>query len=803
MNNTIDKICSEGGASMFSADAGSARAKILSIVLILFPKILCYFSMSKLIIVESPTKAKTISKFLGADYRVLSSFGHIRDLPTKEIGVDTEHEYKPTYVIPTQSKPHVAELKKAAKQADEIYFASDEDREGEAISWHVAETLGVDPKKAKRITFHEITKTAIEQALAHPRTLDLNLVDAQQARRILDRLVGYELSPFLWQKVRRGLSAGRVQSVAVRLVVERERERNAFKIEEYWTIEAMCEKNNSDFPAKLMEINGKKLDKLDIKTEASARTIVNTLKDKSMTVVDVATKEISKVPPQPFTTSSLQIDANNKLGMSAKQTMVLAQQLYETGRITYMRTDSMNLAEKFLEETQTFVAQHFGATYATGTRRYKTNKKGAQEAHEAIRPTDPSGTPDSIKEELELRAWRLYDLIWRRTIATQLPNAQLNQIRVDMDMEKHLFRANGSSIKFDGYTKIYQATKEKFLPVLSVGDMVVAKSMEPIQHFTEPPARYSDATLVKILEEYGIGRPSTYAPTISTIQDRGYVDRDENKKIFPTDIAGIVNDLLVEHFPQIVDYQFTAKLEKEFDDVAEGTLKFVPMLDQFYQPFHKNLQEKTKTLTRADVMPDRILGKDPKTGQDIILKSGRFGAFVQIGDWSKENQKAKVNKPKSSSLMKNMQSESVTLEQALLCLSLPRELGISDDGSKIISANGRFGPYVTDKKIFASIKEPLDPLTITLEQAKELLAAKKLAAIPLAEFGEDPISKKNVVMKTGRYGPYVTDGITNASLGKKYNQKTLTPQEAFELLEKKRHAPPKKFGRRAAKEKQA
>ena len=758
---------------------------------------------TKLIIVESPTKAKTISKFLGRDYKVLSSFGHIRDLPTKEIGVDTLHDFTPTYVVPPQSKPHVAELKKAAKDADEVYFASDEDREGEAISWHVAEVLGIDPKKAKRITFHEITKTAIEHALANPRHIDLATVDAQQARRILDRLVGYELSPFLWNKVRRGLSAGRVQSVAMRLIVERERERNAFKIDEYWSVEGVCEKEGMDFPVKLVEIDGKKVDKLDIKNETEAKAIVDAVLGKSMTVLDVGFKEMSKAPPIPFTTSSLQIDANNKMGMSAKQTMTLAQQLYETGRITYMRTDSTNLAEKFLDETQAFLKSTFGDAYATGANRYKTNKKGAQEAHEAIRPTDPAITPDSIKADLEPRVWKLYDLIWRRTLASQMPHAKLNQTRVDMEVAKHMFRANGSSVIFDGYTKVYQSAKEKFLPTLATGDAVTTKSIEPIQHFTEPPARYSDATLVKVLEEYGIGRPSTYAPTISTIIDRGYVNRDDNKKLFPTDIALIVNDLLVEHFPQIVDFTFTAKLEKEFDDIAEGNMELVPMLKAFYVPFHENLADKTKTLTRDDIMPDRILGKDPVTGVDVIAKTGRFGAFVQIGTWTKEDQKAKINKPKSASLMKDMNIESVTLEQALACLAFPKVLGMSDEGAPITAANGRFGPYVTDKKTTASIKEPLDLVHITLEQAKELLAMKKIANTPLAEYGEDPTTKGQIVLKQGRFGHYVTDGTTNASLGKNYNAATLTRDEAIDILVKKRAAPVKKFPRRAAKTKTA
>jgi len=761
-----------------------------------------FFPMSKLIIVESPTKAKTISKFLGRDYRVLSSFGHIRDLPKSELGVDVEHGFTPSYIIPTQSKKHVTELKKAAKESDEVLLASDEDREGEAIAWHVAEVLGINPEKAKRITFHEITKTAIEHALEHPRALDLNLVDAQQARRILDRLVGYELSPFLWNKVRRGLSAGRVQSVAMRLVVERERERHAFNIEEYWSIEAECAKDTTVFPAKLVEAEGKKIDKMEIKTEAEAKAIIEKVQGVPLRVIDIVEKQLSKAPPTPYTTSSLQIDANNKLGMSAKQTMTLAQQLYETGHITYMRTDSTNLADKFLGEAQTFLQEAFGAAYATGQKKYKTDKKGAQEAHEAIRPTDCSHTPERLKDGLEPRAWKLYDLIWRRTLASQMPGAKLNQIRVDMEVKNHVFRANGSSIIFDGYMKIYQGTKEKFLPELKKDDQVDVRLLTPSQHFTEPPPRYSDASLVKALEEFGIGRPSTYAPTISTIIERGYVDRDEHKKLFPTDIAMIVNDLLVDHFPQIVDFAFTANLEKELDDVAEGTIKHGPMLKKFYEPFHKNLVEKTKTLTRDDVMPDRVLGDDPSTGLPIIARTGRYGAYVQVGHWSEEDKADKKNKPKSASLLKGMNIESITLEDALQCLSLPRTLGTLDDGTTLTAAVGRFGPYVTDKKVFASIKEPLSPLTITLEQAKELMAAKKQAAIPLAELGKDPVSGGDIVVRTGRYGPYVTDGKTNASLGKKIDPTSLTHDQAVDLLEKKRSEPPKRFGRKGAKSKE-
>ncbi|MBI2475305.1 type I DNA topoisomerase [Candidatus Uhrbacteria bacterium] len=745
---------------------------------------------TKLLIVESPTKAKTISKFLGKDYKVLSSFGHIRDLPKSKIGVDVAHDFTPTYAVPADKKKNVAELKKAAKTADEILLATDADREGEAIAWHVASVLGIDAPDARRITFHEITRSAIEEAVEKPRPLDLNLVNAQQARRILDRLVGYELSPFLWQKVRRGLSAGRVQSVAMRLVVERERERLAFKIDEFWTIDALFEKSQTQFPAKLVQIGEKKLDKLDIKTKIEAEKIVSDCSGEKFVVNSVEKKEISKAPPTPFTTSALQIDSNNKLGFSAKQTMMLAQKLYETGRITYMRTDSMNLDEKFLQETQIFISKQLGDRYATGTKYYKTNKKGAQEAHEAIRPTDVNTTPESLKGTLDPREWRLYDLIWRRTLASQLPSAKLERTSVYLFAKTYTFRANGNSVVFDGFMKIYQAAKETMLPSLSQGDKVETKDIKPTQHFTEPPARYSDASLVKVLEEHGIGRPSTYAPTISTIIERGYVERDENKKLFPTDIAMIVTDLLVEHFPQIVDYEFTAKMEKNLDDVSEGTIEWIPMLAQFYGPFHSNLEAKTKELTRQDIMPDRVLGTDTQTGLPVILRTGRFGAYVQLGEYSEDDKKNEKPKPKSSSLLKGMNAESVTLEQALACLSLPKTIGTTTDGETITVLNGRFGPYIKAGEKTASLKEPFDPLTITKEQAIELLEQstelKKKMKEPIAELGTDPESEKTIFVKLGRFGPYVTDGKTNVSLGKKLDPADVTREKAIELLAKKR-----------------
>lgn len=753
-----------------------------------------------LVIVESPTKAKTISKFLGREYRVLSSFGHVRDLPASKTGVDVKHGFKPTYEVPERAKKHVAELKEAAKGADEVMLATDEDREGEAIAWHIAEILKLDEAKAKRITFHEITKHAIEAALSHPRTLHMNMVHAQQMRRILDRLVGYELSPLLWKKVRRGLSAGRVQSVAVRLVVERERERDAFKVDEFWTIDAAFEKDAIPFEGKLVAIDGKKVEKLDIKDEASAKKVVDDLAGASYAVTAVEEKQVSKTPPVPFTTSALQIEANAKLGMSAKQTMTLAQKLYETGRITYMRTDSTNLAEKFLGEAQEYLKAAFGPAYATGARTYKTSKKGAQEAHEAIRPTDPSVTPDSLKGDLDPGEFKVYDLIWRRTMATQMPNAQLERTSVDIAAKQYGFRANGNSVKFDGYMKVYRGAQEKVLPALAKGDAVTAVSITPTQHFTEPPARYSDATLVKVMEEHGIGRPSTYAPTISTIEAREYVERDDNKKLKPTEVAGVVTDLLKEHFPDIVDYAFTAKMEKTLDDVAEGEVKWAPALKEFYDPFHERIAEKTGSLKREEVLNERSLGIDPKTGLEVFVKSGRFGPFVQLGAWKEEDRKAKVNKPRSGSLPRDVHMDAITLEGALKVLELPREVGLTDDGLPIEANVGRFGPYLKVGKTYVSLPPAFDPRTVSAEDAKRVIAEglekKRKMMEPLATLGEDPETKGTIQVKDGRYGPYVTDGTTNATIKKGTDPKAVTLEEAVELLKKKRAAPKRNWGKK-------
>lgn len=725
---------------------------------------------------------------------VISSFGHIRDLPSKDIGVDVANHFAPTYIVPDDKKKRATELKQSAKKATEIYLATDEDREGEAIAWHIAEILKIDPKKAKRITFHEITKHAIESALKEPRHLAMDLVNAQQARRILDRLVGYELSPFLWKKVRRGLSAGRVQSVAVRMIVERERERQAFNQEEYWTLDGEFEKSGETFAGKLIEYAGKKVEKMTVKDADTANKMAEEMRKADFRVASVSKKQATRKPPTPLRTSVLQQEANNKLGMSAKQTMTLAQKLYETGRITYMRTDSLTLSDKFLGETQAFISANFGDKYAKGSAAYKTTSKGAQEAHEAIRPTDPAVTPQMLQGKIDEGMWRLYDLIWRRTIASQMPNAILERTAVDVKGGDYVMRANGSIITFDGFMKVYRASTEVLLPSLNEGDNVNTVSIEAKQHFTEPPARYSDATLIKALEEHGIGRPSTYAPTIATIESRAYVERDENKKLKPTDIAMIVNDLLVEHFHSIVDFDFTAHMEKTLDEVAEGKVDWVPMLEAFYGPFHSAITEKTKAVSREDVMPARELGVDPKTGKTIFVRTGRFGSYLQVGDWSEEDRKAKINKPKSTSLPKQYNAETVTLEQALKALELPRTVGQTKDGEEITVQIGPYGPYIKAGKVNISLPPEMDPLTVSDAEAKAFFETasieKKKQLEPIAELGIDPTSKKPIVVKDGRFGPYVTDGKTNASLPKTLAPADVDLQTAIDLLEKKRSAPP-------------
>ncbi len=595
-----------------------------------------------LIIVESPTKAKTIGKFVGKDFAVESSYGHIRDLPKSKVGIDVAHDFTPSYIIPKKAQPVVDNLKKLAKKADRVILATDEDREGEAIAWHLVTALDLDGKEKRsgakpydRIAFHEITKDAILAALEHPRALDVNLVDAQQARRVLDRLVGYGLSPFLWRKIRYGLSAGRVQSVAVRLVVEREREIQKFNKEEYWSIEAdfLPPKGKNAFPAFLHSVNGKAIGKMGIREERAAKDIIEGLGKAKYRVADMTVKEVRRNPAAPFTTSTLQQEAARKLGFSAKQTMVIAQKLYENGHITYMRTDSVNLANAALETAQKVIGAEFGKAYQLDApRRYATKSKGAQEAHEAIRPTNLASTDPGLKDRGQQR---LYDLIWKRTIASQMKEALLEQTSVDIladTAKQEMFRATGQTVKFDGFIRVYTEGRdddasddvEGRLPKLEKEMPLTLEEIKPLQHFTEPPPRYTDATLVKALEAEGVGRPSTYAPTLSTIQDRGYVEKVE-KKYAPTEIGTLVNDLLVENFPEVVDIKFTSHIEEELDDIAEGKMKWADVCREFYGPFKKNLDEKEASVEKQIEISTTPC---PHCGKPMIIKFGRMGKFL-------------------------------------------------------------------------------------------------------------------------------------------------------------------------------
>lgn len=588
-----------------------------------------------LVIVESPTKARTISQFLGSSFDIESSFGHMRDLPKSKLGID-EVTLEPSYIIPIKARKNVTALKKKAKKATDIILATDEDREGEAIAWHLAKVLEIPEGAHKRIVFHEITKKAIEEALSHPRTIDLKLVDAQQARRVLDRLVGYKLSPFLWKKVARGLSAGRVQSVAVRLIVDREAEINAFKKEEYWTIDGTFHPANTQdaIVGELTVVDGTSLEKFDIPNEAKAKSIAEDAAGGDARIVSVTTKEEAKKAPAPFTTSTLQQTAGQRMGYSAKQTMMLAQRLYEQGFITYMRTDSLNISREAITAVFAYIEQQMPKEYMPkAPRMFKTKSKGAQEAHEAIRPTDIFRTPESLKGKLEdQKEWKLYDLIWRRFLASQLPNAAVAHTKADIAVttkgHEYIFRASGSRMVFDGYLAIYPMKfSERILPVLADQEKLTIASIDPLQHFTEPPPRFNEASLIKALEKFGIGRPSTYAPTISTIQDRGYVEKDEHRRLRPTETGLIVTKMLVENFPQIVDIDFTAKMENEFDEIAEGSREWKPIIREFYEPFAKLLEEKYESVAsqKVEEKTDEIC---EKCGKPMVIKRGRFGKFI-------------------------------------------------------------------------------------------------------------------------------------------------------------------------------
>ncbi len=729
-----------------------------------------------LVIVESPAKAKTIQKFLGQDYKVMSSYGHIRDLHKKDFSIDVNDGYKPIYEIPADKKPLVADLKKAAKEATTVWLASDEDREGEAIAWHLYEVLGLKPENTRRIVFHEITKPAILKAIENPRTIDVNLVDAQQARRVLDRIVGFELSPVLWKKIKPALSAGRVQSVAVRLIADREKEIRNFKSEVYYRVTSTMQPQGNQATV-TAELNKR------LATHDEAVALLEACATSRFNVIDVNVRPLKKSPAPPFTTSTLQQEASRKLGFSVAQTMRVAQALYEAGHITYMRTDSVNLSNLALGTISKEISDNIGEEYLK-VRRYHTTSKGAQEAHEAIRPTfisnhEIAGTAQEKK---------LYNLIWKRTIASQMTDAQVEKTVVDIAISgrDERFVATGEVIKFDGFLKVYMestddeaatASDGHSLPPMTVGMSMTATGIEAMQRYTQQPPRYTEASLVRKLEELGIGRPSTYAPTISTIQARDYVVKGESHgeernyeilslgdngqvlstiktemsgaekgKLIPTDVGMVVNDFLLKYFPGIMDYNFTARVESEFDDIAEGKQVWNQEIDRFYKSFHPDI-EKVSALRLEHKVGERVLGTDPKTGRVVAVKIGRFGPLVQLGGTDEDE------KPRFASLQKGQSIASLTLDDALKLFDLPRTLG-DFEGSEVSVAVGRFGPYVKHAGKFVSIPKTLTPESITLEEACALIADKRNAEAKrvIATFDEAP----DLQVLNGRFGPYIS-----------------------------------------------
>ena len=757
-----------------------------------------------LVIVESPAKAKTIEKFLGEDYKVQSSYGHIRDLKKKNFSIDTD-TFAPQYEIPADKQKIVQTLKKMSAEAETVWLASDEDREGEAISWHLQQVLELDPMRTKRIVFHEITKNAILEAIENPRKIDENLVNAQQARRLLDRIVGFKLSPVLWRKVKPALSAGRVQSVAVRLIVEREREVVAFQSEASYRITAVFQtENGEDIKAELSR---------RFQTKEEAQAFLESCKNATYTIQEVTKKPAKRTPAPPFTTSTLQQEAAHRLGLSVAQTMMIAQRLYESGMITYMRTDSVNLSKLCLSASKKHIVDTMGKEYAQ-TRTYHTSSKGAQEAHEAIRPTymDKAEIQGSTQEK------RLYELIWKRTIASQMADAQIERTQVVIaikGMEDCQFIASGEVITFDGFLKVYQAQNfiaddeeneggENLLPTLTDGQKLNNTEVLATQRFSQRPTRYNEASLVKKLEELGIGRPSTYATTITTIQDREYVQKGDKQgevvpytmlmlkdgnisemekeitlgaergKLLPTDTGIVVNDFLQDSFPEIMDYNFTAEVEKEFDDIAEGNAEWTNVIRKFYEDFEPKVEQSLNSRSERRV-GERILGKDPKTGEPVMVKIGRFGPVAQIG--STEN----IQKPRFAQLKKDQSLETITLEEALELFRLPRELGEYDDSTVKIGA-GKFGPYVNIGNTYISIPKGMDPLAITLEQAVQMILQFRLdeARKHLKTFEEDP----DLEVMNGRYGPYLVYKKQNYKLPKNMHEKaeSLTYAECMEII---------------------
>lgn len=756
--------------------------------------------MSKnLVIVESPAKAKTIEGYLGKDFTVKSSYGHVRDLPKNDLAINIEKGFVPVYEITADKVEVVKELRKLAQKAEIVWLATDEDREGEAISWHLKEALELSQDKIKRIVFSEITKNAILKAIDKPRTIDIDLVNAQQARRVLDRLVGFELSPVLWKKVRPSLSAGRVQSVAVRIIVEREREIQAFKSQVFYNIKANFDLGTAILKSEL----GKKIGEGD-----AARSFLEKCVGADFSIKNIETKPAKRTPAAPFTTSTLQQEAGRKLGFSVSRTMVVAQRLYESGKITYMRTDSVNLSDFALDACRNEISSSFGEKYSK-TRQYTNKSKGAQEAHEAIRPTDMSAHQiDGERDEQ-----RLYELIWKRTIASQMADAELEKTTASIAISTmdDVLQAKGEVIRFDGFLKVYiESTDDEegedgnsgMLPPISVGQKLNLQDMLAIQRFTQKPPRYSEASLVKRLEELGIGRPSTYAPTISTIQNREYVEKKdkegiprayeiltlknqvisreeksentgaEKSKLFPTDIGIVVNDFLVDQFPNILDYGFTAKVEGEFDDIAEGKLQWQEMMKRFYNPFHKNVTETIELAQRAT--GERELGTDPETGKPVIARIGRFGPIIQIGASDDENKKF-------ASLRPDQSIGNITLEEAIKLFDLPRNLG-EWEGQPIIVNVGRFGPYAKHGNTFASLKtkEGDDPYTIEFERAKQLIEDKKAGVLANLILTFD--ARPEVQVLNGRFGPYIKVGKGNYKIPKGKDPKSLTIEEIDQIV---------------------
>ncbi|MBP5689025.1 MAG: type I DNA topoisomerase [Muribaculaceae bacterium] len=758
-----------------------------------------------LVIVESPAKAKTIQKFLGKDYKVMSSYGHIRDLEKKDFSIDVENDFEPIYEIPEDKLTLVQELKKAAKGVKTVWLASDEDREGEAIAWHLNEVLGLDKENTRRIVFHEITKSAILAAIENPRDIDTNLVDAQQARRVLDRIVGFELSPVLWKKIKPSLSAGRVQSVAVRLLAEREQEIRDFKSEEYYRVSSEMEPNNtneSDAPALVpCELNKR------FATRDEAVELLEHCKNATFKVADVQVKPIKKCPAPPFTTSTLQQEASRKLGFSVAQTMRVAQSLYESGHITYMRTDSVNLSSLAIGTISKEIKDSLGEQYLK-VRKYHTSSKGAQEAHEAIRPTfisnhDISGTAQEKK---------LYNLIWKRTIASQMADAQVEKTQVEISISgrNELFEASGEVVKFDGFLKVYFETSDDeiatpefhTLPPLKVGDVLTEKEVVATQRFTQQPNRYSEAMLVKRLEELGIGRPSTYAPTISTIQARDYVVKGESKgvkrsfeqitlkgnkittktktelvgnekgKLIPTDVGMVVNDFLTKFFPQILDYNFTAKVETEFDEIAEGKKKWNDEIKEFYKSFHPEI-EKVSSLRLEHKVGERILGNDPETGKPVSVKIGRYGPLVQLGSTDDKE------KPRFASLQKEQSVATITLEEALKLFEMPRTLG-TFEGKEVVVAIGKYGPYLKHDGKFVSVPKDMSPYSITIDDAAELIKEKRASEAKkvLMTFDEEP----ELQVMNGRFGAYIVYKKENYKIPKKYDASKLTLEDCRAIV---------------------